>query len=418
MDAVGQINLQGRFSILAGTNNFTEKGPLPPQIFQNDLFTPESTAWPRYFHFRLPDQRIIEVTPALRGELTTLFGLREWSGNRLMELQSLTGLEWFIIPVDGADDAAGIHALTSIALTDAQGRPLGFLSADLSSSIWPEVSSELRRQAWTLGLFPLLCLIVVTVFLMVSVVQPLRRVSRALETRDDAPLKRLDKAGPEFSEISQTIRQYFRQQDAIEQAAREKESLARDLHDGIIQDLFGLGLRLKCLEHSLCVSCSEEEKEELTSISGQLNRLIADVRRFIQNLEPSLLEGRSLSTALSKLCEGLAIPPECKLTTSFPPQLCDKLAREEELHLFHMVHELLSNGIRHAKAAHIECVLSEADSGTLILKYQDDGCGFDPANRTAGQGLSNIRDRAHQMGADLEIISRPGGPTVIVLSGF
>jgi signal transduction histidine kinase len=97
------------------------------------------------------------------------------------------------------------------------------------------------------------------------------------------------------------------------------------------------------------------------------------------------------------------------------PLLTRKLPLDFRQNLFFLFKEALTNIARHAQATVAQARIEEC-GGRLRLSIQDNGIGFDPAARTSGNGLRNLRARAVKMGAELEVRSQPGEGTTLVLS--
>jgi signal transduction histidine kinase len=184
----------------------------------------------------------------------------------------------------------------------------------------------------------------------------------------------------------------------------ERERIGRDLHDGIIQSLYAVGLSLEDLP-DLMEESPSEAAERVDRAIESLNLTIRDIRNFIFGLRPELLERADLGTALGALAD------EFRLNTlvDMPP--------DERTQLLQIARECLSNIARHSKATRAMLSLRELD-GWLVLEVRDNGRGFDPTTvRGPGhQGLPNMRGRAHALGGELAIDSELGAGTRIIVS--
>lgn len=196
----------------------------------------------------------------------------------------------------------------------------------------------------------------------------------------------------------------------------ERERIGRDLHDGVIQGLYAVGLRLE--EVAEIVSSDPERAVELVDSSiDSIHRSIAEIREFIAGLRPSMA-GASVATGIAALVDGL------RLTTTIDVEANLELSRAEltaipseaRHELLHIVREALSNIARHARATRASVALSRVGEA-LRLEVADNGVGFDPAAVASGRhhGLVNLRDRAASAGGRLEIDSRPGEGTRLIL---
>ena len=193
----------------------------------------------------------------------------------------------------------------------------------------------------------------------------------------------------------------------------ERERIGRDLHDGIIQDIYAGTLQLDDIAEDLEDAAI---RARLTAITDHFSRVITDVRTYIQGLRARRIEGRSLSDGIEDLTQ--EVTSQHGLTARFsleggPYRLPDAAANA----VLQIAREALSNVVRHAQATNVEVCLSFAPSG-VTLRLTDNGRGFDPgAARAAGHfGLLNLHQRAEELGGILTITSAPGAGTRLVAS--
>lgn len=193
----------------------------------------------------------------------------------------------------------------------------------------------------------------------------------------------------------------------------ERDRISKDLHDGIIQSIYAIGLRLEECCH---LGEGEPIKERLEQAIADLNRVIRDIRSYISGLRPLLFDGRGLSGALADLVKafkaGASIDAELVAADGIEKQL----SQHQAIHLFHIAREALANAAKHARAGSVLIHLFRADD-RLVLSIQDDGIGFDPeeARRGEGQGLRNMADRARLLGGRFKVESAFGKGTSIVV---
>lgn len=182
----------------------------------------------------------------------------------------------------------------------------------------------------------------------------------------------------------------------------DRERIARDLHDAIIQDLFAVGLSLQGLGMSV------EDKHTAAALEDAVVRLdeaITSLRQFIFGLRPSIWSDRSLHSELADDLHRLSSPYSAKVNL----QLRDVGQVESDLvdHLLAMVSELASNALRHGRPN--ELIVSLDRFGEEIeIMVEDDGTGFDPDKPSKGMGRRNLEERASQIGAKLTVVSEPG----------
>jgi signal transduction histidine kinase len=159
------------------------------------------------------------------------------------------------------------------------------------------------------------------------------------------------------------------------------------------------------------------------ALRSEIEAISQEVRRICEDLSPSVLENVGFAAALEfALASALAhLPAERKFTYEFA---CDDgleerlaLAPGVQMQVYRIVQEAVSNVCRHAHAAHVRLSVRLDDAGTFTLTLEDDGRGFDSANRKArrGRGLAGIRARASLIEAEAEWQRREGGGTAFVL---
>ncbi|HYZ00803.1 MAG TPA: PAS domain S-box protein [Candidatus Binatia bacterium] len=199
-----------------------------------------------------------------------------------------------------------------------------------------------------------------------------------------------------------------------DQLLQERERIGRELHDGTIQSLFGLGLNLQGLAE--LAGESGQVRRRLEDAVVQIDTVIRDLRDYVFQLRPVAFTARGLGEALG------AIAGEFQRETGVAPALDVALQRDDPVlsthggDLLQLVREALSNVARHAGARHVD-VRVRGTAGGLVLEVVDDGCGFQVDRPPAqGWGLRNLHERAAAMGGRLEIESVPGGGTTVRLS--
>ncbi len=200
------------------------------------------------------------------------------------------------------------------------------------------------------------------------------------------------------------------------QAQNERERIAMDLHDGIIQSIFGVALGLEIAAEETRGTPAEALVER--SIE-QLNDIIGDIRAYIFELRPTAYDG-NLVDSLLHLAGAFRASSPIALDVDV-----DVGARAADIDdsvgvaIFQIVQEALSNVRKHSRARHVQLVVAlEDDSGHLLARVTDDGVGFNAAEERAEdhRGLRNLVSRADSIGAALKIDSAGGRGTTITLS--
>ncbi|GAA3024181.1 GAF domain-containing sensor histidine kinase [Actinokineospora globicatena] len=190
----------------------------------------------------------------------------------------------------------------------------------------------------------------------------------------------------------------------------ERERIARDLHDVIIQRLYGAGMQLDLLARRPARKLAKPDATRLGDAVEQLDAAIADVRsvvRALRNPDPIVPTdlAESVRAEVATARELLGFEPSFELTgdlTDIPGSLAD--------HLRAALRESLSNVVRHAGALRVAVHLVRTPD-SLRLTVADDGCGI-PQGVTH-RGLRNLHDRAHQINGRCDVRSSPRSGTTV-----
>jgi signal transduction histidine kinase len=194
----------------------------------------------------------------------------------------------------------------------------------------------------------------------------------------------------------------------------ERERIGMDLHDGIIQSIYGVGL---VLENARMMLREDPQSAEtrLRQAMEDLNRTIRDIRNYILDLRPRQLRGESLIEGLGRLISEFRQNTKVEVNLAGPKDHLSDLPQINAMALFHICQEALANIAKHANAGKVTVDLWTT-SDRALLEVHDDGDGFDleKANKTVGHGLANMQTRVANVGGDLDIISAPGEGTTIL----
>ena len=197
-------------------------------------------------------------------------------------------------------------------------------------------------------------------------------------------------------------------------ALEMRERIARDLHDGLIQTIYAVGL---ALEHcrTLILDDPKAADEQLRRSLGDLNQGIRELRSFITGLDPTGSHTRDFKTAMDALVKSMRLSPTNQFGFDLDPGASEALTPHQQGHLLQVAREALSNSLRHAHAS-TTMVLLIKDSGALRFEVMDDGVGFRTDRvHSEGFGLRNMRYRAGELDANFRIISKPHEGTRIIL---
>jgi len=241
---------------------------------------------------------------------------------------------------------------------------------------------------------------------------------------------KLDPEDPEsiFSEEDQQVLEMFATQAAIAienaQLYRQKQQLAvlqererfgMDLHDGIIQSIYAVGLMLEDAEHQIETAPPAASSRVLQALTA-LNDVIRDIRNYILDLRPQRFQGRDLTRGLEGLAREFRANTFLDITVTCDPLEPDLFTDAQTTEILHIAQEALSNIRKHAHATHVDMDLIR-DAGAVVLEIQDNGAGLDPArlNESVGHGMKNMQERARSLGSTLEFEPGEQGGTRIIL---
>lgn len=194
--------------------------------------------------------------------------------------------------------------------------------------------------------------------------------------------------------------------------SRERNRLARELHDTLAHTLSGQAVNLEAIK--LMIPASQQEVHTMLDQSLKNTRAgLAETRRALKALRSQQLEDLGLDIAIKNLASDAASRGDFSVETRFDTDLPD-ITPDIEQSIYRIAQETLENIIRHANASHVEISL-EHDLQSLMLSISDDGRGFDPQNLENSDklGIQGMRERAAILRGELTILSgREGGTTI------
>jgi signal transduction histidine kinase len=186
----------------------------------------------------------------------------------------------------------------------------------------------------------------------------------------------------------------------------ERERIAKELHDGIIQSLFAVGMNL---QSTALMAGSSATSARVESAVEELDRVIRDLRNYIFGLRPGILADRQLNQALEALGEEVSSTSHIPIAVEVDGVLSASLSSRSH-EIVQLTREALSNITRHSAAKHAAVRLSRRGTNA-ILAIEDDGTGFDARASSSGNGLRNMRERIVAIGGTLRIRSANGKGT-------
>lgn len=189
----------------------------------------------------------------------------------------------------------------------------------------------------------------------------------------------------------------------------ERRHLAQELHDEMGQSISAI----KAIAFSIAERNREDtmSREGATRIGGIANNVRDHIRSMMQRLRPAVLDELGLVPALEHMVDEWNRDHAnlfCSLRCSGD---CTQLNSEQQIHLYRIVQEALTNVAAHSQAAQVDVSL---DVGTVAsLGIRDDGCGFDPATAPRGMGLSGMQERVKALRGQWQLDTAPGAGVTI-----
>jgi signal transduction histidine kinase len=195
----------------------------------------------------------------------------------------------------------------------------------------------------------------------------------------------------------------------------ERERFGMDLHDGIIQSIYAIGLMLEDGQLRLANE-PEVAHDRISRAVHDLNDVIRDIRNYILDLRPQRFQGRDLVGGLEELTRDLRANTflDVKLRTDSDGQAV--LSPEQTVEILHIVQETLTNVRKHARASRVEVALKRT-ADHLQLVIEDNGVGLNSGRTQSkgGNGLHNMRERAQSLGANIQFeAGKPNGTRVVL----
>lgn len=191
--------------------------------------------------------------------------------------------------------------------------------------------------------------------------------------------------------------------------ATDRERIGRELHDGIVQNIYAAGLGLEEADY-LVTQDPQRSRQQIRTVMEALNQTIHDIRRYIFDLRTAE-QTRELESVLEGLVRDLRLDTLLEVDLEVMGQRCCWLNSDQVAHVTQFAREALSNVVQHAEASHVSVKLNYLGDRTL-LTVTDDGNGIDldsvADDLHRSQGITNMRDRARMLGGNFVLESSPG----------
>ncbi|MEP7291537.1 MAG: GAF domain-containing protein [Chloroflexota bacterium] len=191
----------------------------------------------------------------------------------------------------------------------------------------------------------------------------------------------------------------------------ERERVGMELHDGIIQSLYAIGMQLQLMKLTQPVI-----SDELAKVTYSLDAVIEDIRRYILNLRVAAYEQQTMRVCLLDVLARLHIPETLSIQV-YAPDRQPPFAPPVVEAVCQIAYEAVSNIVRHAEATQASITVTEsADEFQMVVEDNGRGLDVDVSSDVGGLGLPNIIQRARIHGGGIEINSAPGSGTRVTLS--
>ena len=225
----------------------------------------------------------------------------------------------------------------------------------------------------------------------------------------------LTRMGGLASEVAMQSERKRAMQTVLRATEQERVRLAADLHDGPVQELTALRYGLTRARHRIQRGQQEEAESLVAELEDELAAGITGLRRLMAELRPAVLDEQGLEVALHNQVRAFEATSgvACAISTG----LHSRLAPDLETVLYRVTQETLNNVGKHAGASRVTVSLA-AENGSVRLRINDDGVGFDPvaASRLLSEGhfgLAGMRERVEMVGGHISIDSGPGRGTTV-----
>jgi len=203
----------------------------------------------------------------------------------------------------------------------------------------------------------------------------------------------------------------LREQQSRLALLEERERISMELHDGVIQSLYAIGMQVELMR-----TTPDFEQAKLGIVVDHLNNVIEDIRDYIHQLKYSNYHEKTIHECLQEIIERLHVPDNIKVEIDTPNHDLPfaPVAFEATCQI---INEAISNAVRHANATRIK-IAGKPLGGDFHVSIADNGKGFDPnsGSNHSGLGLRNMQQRVRILGGDMQIKSAPGKGTLLFIS--
>lgn len=207
----------------------------------------------------------------------------------------------------------------------------------------------------------------------------------------------------------------------IQSQEDERRRFAREIHDGPAQAFANAIIGLEFVERAIKMepdNATSPALSEIERIKGSLREGLTEIRRFMFDLKPTMLQDRGLVPTIEHYITTyrsiLPMDVSLQLDEHLPP-----LSKDQEMTAFRVIQESLHNATKYARASKVSVEIRSIIPDGVAITVRDDGRGFDPGQITAhsmgGTGIKGMRERAELVGASFRVESAPGEGTCVYL---
>ncbi|TKJ31288.1 MAG: hypothetical protein CEE40_01920 [Chloroflexi bacterium B3_Chlor] len=200
----------------------------------------------------------------------------------------------------------------------------------------------------------------------------------------------------------------------------ERHRLAREFHDGPLQALTAMAIRIDLCKQLSAGNDFVALQNELAQLRLDFQKSIIEIRDVMAEWRLPSLEGKGLREAISDYVRQYEVHTAIEVGLDLRGVSAPQLTEAQQVAIFRILQEALRNASQHAEASEVR-IEAVMESGKLQVSVQDNGKGFNLLSATAnypqqGLGLAGMQERAKALGGELQIDSQPGRGTIVRLS--
>ncbi len=189
----------------------------------------------------------------------------------------------------------------------------------------------------------------------------------------------------------------------------ERQRIARDLHDGIVQDLTILKMNISKLEGG----SENEMKEELPIIANKLDKASKEVRSISHQMMPLALRELGLSAALKDVLDKMLTPSNIFFDFE-EVEMEERVPQMIEISLYRIAQELINNVVKHSKASSVNVMLTKRNNFITMI-FEDNGKGFSSNQKNEGIGMTSLNSRVKMVNGEIKFETDEGSGTMAIV---